>query len=380
MKSTQRKALEPIFLLISFAFFLWLFGSRMGLGNMFKTIMYTAHDLLLNTVFFIMAVAVLTGALGGLLSEFGVVRLLNKLLSPLMKPLYDLPGAAAIGIITTYLSDNPAILTLIKDRYFVRCFKQYQLPLMCNLGTSFGMGLMLTTFMIAQSAIAGYNLLVPVLIGNGAAIIGSIISVRIMGHFTRKAFRNTAAFGEISIPSSTEAHTEKSYFERFMDAVLEGGKSGVDLGLSIIPGVLIISTFIMMLTYGPASPSGYSGAPYEGIAVLPWLGEKLFWILKLLFGFNSPELIAFPLTSLGSTGAALALVPKFIADGILMPNDVAVLTAIGMCWSGYLSTHVAMMDSLGSRNLVGKAIFSHTIGGIGAGIIAHLLYTLVSLG
>lgn len=133
-----------------------------------------------------------------------------------------------------------------------------------------------------------------------------------------------------------------------------------------------------MLTYGPASPEGYSGIAYEGIAVLPWLGEKLFWFLNLLFGFSSPELIAFPLTSLGSTGAALALVPKFIADGVLMPDDVAVLTAIVMCWSGYLSTHVAMMDSLGSRQLVGKVIFSHTIGGISAGIFAHFIYVLIS--
>ncbi|WP_053001233.1 CD0519/CD1768 family membrane protein [Kosmotoga pacifica] len=379
MESPKKKFLEPIMLLLFLSFFLFLFGSQMGLGNMFKTIMYTAHDLLLNTVFFIMAVAVLTGALSGLLSEFGVVRLLNKLLSPLMKPLYDLPGAAAIGIITTYLSDNPAILTLVKDRNFIRCFKQYQLPLMCNLGTSFGMGLMLTTFMIAQSAIAGYSLLIPVLIGNLAAFFGSVISVRIMSLYTKKAFRNTTGFGEVNLPIQESSFHEKSVFERFMDATLEGGKNGVDLGLSIIPGVLIISTFIMMLTYGPTSPEGYSGAAYEGIAVLPWLGEKLFWALKVLFGFTSPELIAFPLTSLGSTGAALALVPKFIADGTLMPNDVAVLTAIGMCWSGYLSTHVAMMDSLGSRNLVGKAIFSHTIGGISAGIIAHLLYNLISL-
>ncbi|ACR79236.1 membrane protein [Kosmotoga olearia] len=374
----KKKIIEPILLLLFLSLFLFLFGSRMGLGNMFKTIMYTAHDLLLNTVFFIMAVAVLTGALGGLLSEFGVVEMLNKLLSPLMKPLYNLPGAAAIGIVTTYLSDNPAILSLVKDRNFIRCFKQYQLPLMCNLGTSFGMGLMLTTFMIAQSAIAGYSLLVPALVGNVAAILGSVVSVRIMAFYTKKAFRHSAAFGDIELTDSTLSHTDKGLFERFMDAVLEGGKSGVELGVSIIPGVLIISTFIMMLTYGPASPEGYSGVAYEGIAVLPWLGERLFWVLKFLFGFSSPELIAFPLTSLGSTGAALALVPKFIADGVLMPNDVAVLTAIGMCWSGYLSTHVAMMDSLGSRQLVGKAIFSHTIGGISAGVFAHFVYVLIS--
>lgn len=50
---------------------------------------------------------------------------------------------------------------------------------------------------------------------------------------------------------------------------------------------------------------------------------------------------------------------------------------MGMTWSGYLSTHVAMMDSLGYRKLTGKAILSHTIGGLVAGISANIIYSLV---
>lgn len=77
-----------------------------------------------------MAIAVLAGAFGGLLSEFGATAIINKILSPLMKPLYDLPGAAAIGIVTTYLSDNPAIITLTQDKGFKRYFKNIRyLPL-----------------------------------------------------------------------------------------------------------------------------------------------------------------------------------------------------------------------------------------------------------
>ena len=53
-----------------------LFGymsSVMGLTNMLNTIMNTAHDLLLNTVFYLMGMCVVTGALGKVLVEFGVV-------------------------------------------------------------------------------------------------------------------------------------------------------------------------------------------------------------------------------------------------------------------------------------------------------------------
>ena len=50
-----------------------------------------------------------------------------------------------------------------------------------------------------------------------------------------------------------------------------------------------------------------------------------------------------------------------------------------MCWSGFLSTHTAMLDSLGYRELTGKAIISHTIGGLVAAIVAHWTIMLITL-
>ena len=60
-------------------------------------------------------------------------------------------------------------------------------------------------------------------------------------------------------------------------------------------------------------------------------------------------------------------------------NDIAVFTAMCMCFSGYLSTHVAMMSSLKFPELAGKSILSHTIGGLCAGISAHFIYMLITL-
>ncbi|HAW69831.1 MAG TPA: hypothetical protein DCX37_01435, partial [Firmicutes bacterium] len=105
----------------------------MGLANMFKTMMATAHDLILNTVVFIMGVAVLASAFAEILTEFGIVAVMNKLLSPIIKPLFDLPGVASLGIITTYLSDNPAIISLASQIGFKKYFKKYQLPALTNL-------------------------------------------------------------------------------------------------------------------------------------------------------------------------------------------------------------------------------------------------------
>ena len=50
---------------------------------------------------------------------------------------------------------------------------------------------------------------------------------------------------------------------------------------------------------------------------------------------------------------------------------------MGMCWSGYLSSHTAMLDSLGFRRLTSKAIIAHTVGGTCAGVAAGYLYLLI---
>ena len=156
----MKKVFSPesfIFLLIFFTLFGYL-GMTMGLSNMMNTLMNTAYALLMDTVFYIMAISVLAGALSGIFTEFGIIAIINKLLSPLMKPLFGLPGAAALGVVSTFLSDNPAILALADDASFKRYFKKYQLPALTNLGTGFGMGLIVVTFMVGLHPIDNSNL------------------------------------------------------------------------------------------------------------------------------------------------------------------------------------------------------------------------------
>ena len=346
---------------------------------MLKTLMNTAHDLLLNTVFYLMGITVLTGALSKLMSEFGVVTLLERVLRPLMKPLYNLPGVAALGGVMTFLSDNPAIIALSKDRKFASYFKKYQLISLTNFGTAFGMGFVVIITMI------GYGQMTAALIGLAGAICGSIISTRLMQRSCLKAYPeldSPAVDESVAIEAEDEASADepsRSIFMRFLNAVLDGGKNGVDLGLQIIPGVLIITTAVIMVTFGTGPSGVYDGSSSQGVPVLPWLAEKIHWVFEWLFGFTHMELIAFPMTALGAVGAALGLLPTFNAAGILDGNAIAVFTAIGMCWSGFLSTHTAMLDSLGYRKAISKAIGAHAIAGLCAGVIAHFLFLLVGL-
>ena len=362
-------------LVIVFGLFGYL-GSQMGMANMLNTLMHTAHDLLLNTVFYIMAICVITGAIGRIFVEFGVVALLEKLLRPLMKPLFNLPGVASLGAVMTFLSDNPAIIALAQDKKFSIYFKKYQFISLTNFGTAFGMGLLVIVFMIGQ------GFYIEPLIGLFGAVIGCIVSTRLMQRFIIKhypQYKEEDVIVEGKIEGENEDTVEKPMFQRILDSLLDGGRTGVDVGLAIIPGVLIISTLVMLLTFGPDNSGVYTGAAYEGVGLLPWIGGKLDFVFDWLFGFKDPHLIAFPITALGAVGAALGLIPNFMEAGWIDGNAIAVFTAIGMCWSGYLSTHTAMLDTLGYRKLTSKAILAHTIGGLVAAFTAHWVFVLYSL-
>lgn len=364
-----------IFIIVFFGIFSWI-GHIMGPSNMLSTIMNTAYRLLMDTCFYIMGISVIAGALSSLFSEFGFIALVDVLLSKIMKPIYNLPGASSLGILNCYLSDNPAILTLADEDNFKKYFRKFQMPALCNLGTSFGMGLIVTTTMFSLPIEGAVK---ASLIGNLGAFVGSVVSVRIMLSFTKKHY-GTDEMVEVenveSIPEGSRIVREGSFGSRAIEAILYGGKRGVDMGVAIIPGVITICTMVMILTNSmPAG--GYTGEIGEGVAFLPWLGEKLSFILGPIFGFSSDSFIAVPITALGSAGAAIGLVKEFANGMTVTGNDIAVFTAMCMCWSGYLSTHIAMMDALKTKEMTSSAILSHTIGGLCAGFAAHIFSVIL---
>ena len=374
MKYLIRRRLEAIiFLVILLSFFIYL-SEVMQLKNFMSTLTHTAHDLLLNVVFFVMATMVLAGALGKLMIEFGVVRLLQFLLTPFMRPLFNLPGVAAIAGLMTFMSENTALMSLTDDKNFTAYFNKCQLLSLVNFSTGTGCGLIVVTFMIGNGYYAAS------LFGFIGAVAGIIFSTRLLQMITKKDFPDEKIKVKVNLEEEIQLHTEGSIFNRVLNSIMDGGKMGVDLGLTIIPGVIIISTLVMILTFDVADATiGYQGLPYEGVALLPRVCSHFGWLFKLMFGFTNPELISFPITTLGSVGAALSIIPKFIKEGLISSNEIAVFTAIGICWSGFLGTHSSILDSLKLRKYVSKALLCHFIGGISAGIFASYMMKLYDI-
>ena len=366
-------------------------SSVMGFTNMLNTIMRTAHDLLLNTVFYLMAMCVLTAALSRIFSVFGVVDLLQRILKPVLRPLYGLPGVSSAGALMTFLSDKPAIISVAKNPQFARYFKRYQHISLVNFAGSFAMGLLVVIFMM------GHGYYTEPLYGLVGAVCGSIIATRLMQRLVLREhpeYLNEDVIGSKEqemvdgkwVNGKYETHPHEpgqTLFIRILDALLDGGKTGVEVGLAISPGVLIISTLVMMLTFsGVPAPDGhgiiYTGEAYQGTELLPHLAGKLSHLLYWLFGFKSSQLVAFPITALGTVGAALGLIPEMMKSGIIDSNAIAVFTAMGMCWSGFLSADAATLDSLGYRHFISRSFTCTFVAGLSAGIITHWLYFLVT--
>lgn len=352
-------------------------GIIMGFGNMLNTIFANAWDLLTNTCFYLLGVAVVIGALSSVLTEFGVIALANKALSPLMRPLYGMPGATSMAIFSSFLSDNPAVLSLAEDARYKRYFKKYQLAGLTNLGTAFGMGLIVIITMAGKTVTEGSTAL-AVTMGVVGAILGSVVATRLMLRKSKKLFGKD----EDAVPHQDHDYDvmkereirQGNGVQRFFDSLLEGGAGGVKIGMAIIPGVLIIANVVMLLSK-TMPEGGYTGAAYEGVGLLPWIGENLKVVFRYLFGFEHAEAISIPITALGSAGAAIGIVE----NNVYTAREIAVFTSMCMFWSGYLSTHVAMMDDLGFRKLTTSSILYHTIGGVIAGVSASWLYALFAL-
>ena len=382
--------LDTVIFLAILVFGIYGFGSIMGVGPMFKTILNTAYKVLLETTLFVCAMCVVMGAFGALLTEFGVVALAQYLLSPLMRPLYGLPGAAAIGVVTTFLSDNAAILALAQSPRTRKYFQRYQTPALCNIGTAFGMGLIVCTFMLGL----GTDFVGAIGAGFFGCFVASIFSTRSMLYLTKRRYvreglwecmqemEDVSGMQEEQGDAQVCKVKKKSVFGRVMDAILEGGKLGWQICFATTPGVVCICTLVMMLTFGPSEDANgiaiYTGGAYEGIAILPRLGDFLSPITDVLFGFRHGSNIAIPITSLGAVGAVLGMLPKMVANGLVGANEIAVFTAMGMCWSGYLSTHISMMDALGRRELIPIALGTHSVAGLVAGTVAHYAFLFMS--
>jgi hypothetical protein len=271
-------------------------------------------------------------------------------------------------------------LALAEDPGFDKYFTPAEKATYTNFGTTFGMGLIVTAYMLGL----GKEYFLATLIGNIAAILGGVVSTRLVLRAAKKYYNEDRKFKIDSNDKNDPTITmrkirEGGGFERFLSALMEGARSGVSLGLACASGTVLVCTLVMILTFGPAGENGeYIGAAYEGVRLLPKLAQPLLPVFRFLFGFTNAEVMVFPLTALGAVGSAMGLTSGLLENGFANAHNVAVFIGIGICWSGFLSTHVGMLGALNQNQFIKISIGYHLIGGIAAGIFANYIYLIVT--
>lgn len=239
------------------------------------------------------------------------------------------------------------------------------------------MGLIVTAYMLSL----GSEYFMAVLIGNIGAFLGGVVSVRLMLRSAKKYY-NESPKERVTIEHDEQGETRAirngGAFERFMSAMMDGAKSGVSLGLACASGTVLICTFVMILTFGPSGENGeYLGVAYEGVKLLPTIGQYFLPVARVLWGFDNAEVLAYPFTALGAVGSAMGMTQGFIDQGLANAQTVAVFTGMGICMSGFLSTHIGMLDTLKQNQFVKQAILFQLIGGLCAGVFANYLFILL---
>ena len=73
----------------------------------------------------------------------------------------------------------------------------------------------------------------------------------------------------------------------------------------------------------------------------------------------------------------MGMTQGFIDQGLANAQTVAVFTGMGICMSGFLSTHIGMLDTLKQNQFVKQAILFQLIGGLCDGVFANYLFILL---
>ena len=72
----------------------------------------------------------------------------------------------------------------------------------------------------------------------------------------------------------------------------------------------------------------------------------------------------------------MGMAKGLLEKGLMNAHDIAVFSAMGICWAGFLSVQVGQMDAIGARKLIGKSMLVHFIGGLIAGVLANYMYVI----
>ncbi len=268
-----------------------------------------------------------------LLLDFGLLEFIGSLLVKVMRPVFGLPGRAAIDCIASWLGDGTIGILLTSRQYEEGFYTEREAVV---IGTTFSL-VSITFSLVVINTVGLGHLFVPFYF---TVTIASLIAAIIMPKIPPLSLRKDVMY-DGSLPSSKEETNstsiraglniaiEKATSQNFIQCVfVDGIKNVLDMWLGVIPVVMAVGTIALILaTYTPLFK-------ILGIPFIPFLN---------LLGV--PEATAAAQTLIA--GFADMLLPSVLATGIESDMTRFIIASVSVSQLIYLSEVGALL--LGSK-------------------------------
>ncbi|KEQ18132.1 YjiH family protein [Endozoicomonas numazuensis] len=282
------------------------------------------------------AVFLFAGLLLPLLMNFGLLELLGTLMTRVMRPLFNLPGRAAIDCIASWLGDGSVGILMTSKQYETAHYTQREAAV---IGTTFS-AVSITFSLVVIAQVGLEHLFAPFYLTVClAGVVAAVIVPRLPPLSRKKDLFITGkgrtgdeeaipeGFGGLSWGLRLALH-KASRVGSPAQVVADGCKNAIDMVLGVLPVVMGVGTVALMISeYTPIFH-------YLGLPFLPLL-----------------QLLQIPEADIASTtmvvGFADMFVPSILAASISSEMTRFVIAALSLTQLIYLSEVGALL--LGSR-------------------------------
>ena len=333
----QNKFLKELFdvssvwTLVRFAGFVLAVLTYFQWGPEFIWSMGTGGLILYDLIKGLFAIFLFAGFLLPFLTDFGLLEFIGSILTPVMQPIFGLPGRASIDCIASWVGDGTIGVTLTNKQYEEGYYNQKEAT---TIATTFSaVSITFSLVVIGQVGLAHlfgpYYLTVAI-----AGIIAAIILPKIpplsniektyyqgnkkdMSERVPEGYTNASWGLELAVAKAKESLSLK-------DLIFKGVTSVLDLWIGVLPVIMAFGTLALIIV--------------EFTPFFQWLGLPFIPLLKLLgvpYAAEASQTVM--------VGFADMFLPSVIAANI--PNEMTrfIMAALSVTQLIYLSESGAVM-------------------------------------
>ena len=300
-------------------------------GPVFVWSMDTGGLILYDLIKGLFAIFLFAGFLLPFLTDFGLLEFIGAMLTPVMRPIFKLPGRASIDAIASWVGDGTIGVALTNKQYEEGYYNKQEAT---TIATTFS-AVSITFSLVVLGQVGLSHLFGPYYITVAiAGVVAAIVLPRIpplsnientyylgnrkdLGESVPEGYTNANWGLKLAVDKASESLNLK-------DLILKGLTSVLDLWLGVLPVIMAFGTLALILV--------------EFTPIFQWLGLPFIPLLKLLdvpYAAEASQTIM--------VGFADMFLPSVIAANIPSEMTRFIMAALSVTQLIYLSESGAVM-------------------------------------